>query len=381
MKDFKSFNEKHYSCTLCGECCGAWNLPIDKALAEELKTKTLVQNILKKKKKEFFSFNNEYLLPKSNGICVFLEKNTNFCLLQKHYSDTRKPLECKRFPFAFMKDSKGNLYFDTSFYCKAIIENKGDLLNEEYVKKEIKDFDLFTIPETVSISPSETINFQKYLKLTNIISNHLYKQFNTIEIEKWHIPLTCLYNSFKTITKAYNKGNITDTEHLSKHLTNNMKKTRKINNRLNFLEKVLIKKKSPIIDFIKYITKTGQLIEPITNETIHLKQLKRLSLENNQKTKALYMRFLLDIINRKALLAHEHSLEGIILATIIALKVVYFYSNLLSHLDNSKYIEYFHLALAIRITERYYIGHNKRFMEIFRDKTPYYIMKSILTQF
>lgn len=377
MKDFKAFNQKRFSCKLCGECCGAWKLPVEEHLVELLEANDFSRQILKDNKKIFKKFQDEYHLPKTNGICIFQEKESGFCLIQKHLEEANKPLECKRFPFAFMKDLNDTIHFDTSFYCKAILSNEGDLLDAEMIQSLSKEFDYFRIPEKVLLTPYKEIPFEQATCLASLIREYFYEQLKKSTIQNGYIPLVSFYLSFCKTKKNFQ---IKDLDDCLTGIPLPIKRIQDINSRIDLVVKFFIKKESFLLDTIKYLCNAGRIKEPVTNEIINLEHLKLLPVEDHENIIYLYCRYILDILDRKALLAHRHNIESLLLATIFTYKLVYLYSNILAYLDNSKSIDLFHIELAIRIVERYYIGHNVRFMEIFRKKRLYLPLKIMFTK-
>lgn len=363
---------------MCGECCGAWNLPVSNKLKDKLLTYNWVLELLQHKKTQFIFKNNEFCLPKKNGICIFMDTKDNLCLLHKRLGESLKPKECNRFPFAFAKDKNNNLYIDTSFYCKSIVRNEGENIKHFLSDEFISSFDLFEFPEKVLLSPELSIDYSILNNIRINLSNYLIDNFNNETINNYDIVLYRGFIALKYIEKTLINNMEINFTQIFKDCDSLAINKKKLIGKLNFLTTLFIRKNSIIAGLICLKLKYSKYIEPIIAEPIDLKKLEKTTISEYDDSKKLIKHYLIDIINRKILLAHKHSAIGIFTATIIAYSFIIWYSKALAVVDGKSQVEQFHIELAIRITERYYIGHNVKFMERVRKKNSLYLLNAFL---
>ena len=127
-------NERiHFDCGQCGDCCSSWNIPIEGEKARTLLQKPWVHERLAQVNRSLvFMANDLYRIPLTDeNVCIFLSDDRR-CLVQAHEGVALKPLECRRFPFAAIKAPKSvvasglpdreTTYYETSAACKKISE-------------------------------------------------------------------------------------------------------------------------------------------------------------------------------------------------------------------------------------------------------------------
>lgn len=363
---------------MCGQCCGAWKLPVEDDLYTSLNKIDWVKNILKDTNTDFECLNDQRFLPKSEGICVFLDKTDNCCLLHKKLGPNQKPIECNRFPFAFARDKEGNIYVDTSFYCKAISENIGpkvnDLINEEY----IAGFDVFEISDVVAYSPVVEVNLNIAIEIRQAISKYLYDQCIHLSIEDWVNPFISVFQLLIDIEGQIKKKQEIDIEQFIQKAGSKTFDQRMLMFKQKILTAFLLRKYSILPDVGKLLFNCSKFKEPIVVEEIDLKQYKCVTFASDIDSKSLLLKYLLDINQRTILLGHGHCLVGIYIEMFVAYCLLKWYMKALAIVDQSNISEGFHIKLAIRIVERYYIGHNVRFLELFRKSVTFIVLKSFL---
>ncbi|MGD9581216.1 MAG: hypothetical protein AB7V50_07575, partial [Vampirovibrionia bacterium] len=88
--------------------------------------------------------------------------------------------------------------------------------------------------------------------------------------------------------------------------------------------------------------------------------------------------YLLDINQRTILLGHGHSVIGVYMAMYIAYCLIEWYYRAFKVLEETSFDELFYIKLAIKVVERYYIGHNVKFLELFRKPLSFIVLKSFL---
>lgn len=363
MNNLNDFKIKRFTCLECGECCTAWNLPVEEKLYEKIIELNWVKELLKKQQQDFKITPTNIYLPKKEKICVFLASNKNLCLLQQNNGIDYKPLECQRFPFAFARDKNGEIYFDTSFFCKAIIKNEGEIISESLKKECLNNFDFFEFPEHIFLSFDKMVTIDEFQDIRKQINKYLFEHCISTNIENW--PEFFL-NTHNYIEKFSPKSDIES------------QKIKKSNYKNKLLTSIFLRKNNIAPDFFKILLGIGRLKEPIIAEPINLSQLNDIKVPDEQEIKELLLRYLLDITQRNILHAHKHTFAGIILISLFAYHFTLWYSRALARVQSKNEVELFHLELAIRIMERYYIGHNVRFLENFRSKPKQYLIKLLV---
>ena len=347
-------------------------MPVERKEYEIIVQHPWVKELIKKTKADFQINGDTIYLPKSGGICIFLNEKTHLCSIHGRLGADIKPIECHRFPFAFAKDSAGNIYPDTSFFCKAIVQNYGEdlsqLINEDYVSK----FDTFDFPDKVLFAPWLEVDYSFAESILDLLSRHLYNECLKVPTEDWW---DILYNGFKALVKI-EKCIKNKEDKPFEEIINSFKKPASKRKR-NLLTAIFLRKQFLIPDiFFVYFNKT-RFLEPIIAEHIKLNRFKEVLFAGSEKTRNLLLKYYIDIIRRKVLLAHGHSVIGVYMAMLIAYCITRWYSKALVIVEGNSYseVEDFHSELAVRVTERYYIGHNVKFMEPFRLHSRYILIK------
>lgn len=373
MNNCSQFNKKNFTCLQCGECCGAWNLPIEQDLYNQISQIDWVKELLIKEDVKFGNINDNTYLPKLKGTCIFLDKNNNLCRFHNQSDISLKPKECSRFPFAFARDKNGNVYIDTSFYCKAILNNHGECLSDFISDDFVSRFDHFDLPELVLFTPYKRINFSTAQEISSKLCSYLYNVCLQTPVESWGDIFLNGFNKLVAIESNISQLNSIDFETLLNK--SSLQKDFNHNIRLKLLTAIYLRKNNLFPDIIKVFTNRYQFIEPIVVEKLDLLKHKSIIIPDTSEVKVMLLRYFLDILQRKTLLAHGHSVTGIYMAMVSAYCLTVWYSKALAVIENKTTCDKFHSELAIRITERYYIGHNIKFMELFRKKFTYSILK------
>ena len=108
---------------MCGECCSSWNIPVETEKALQLLEKPWVQDRLKETHRHLTPMTDEtYRIPLTDeNVCVFLATDRR-CMVEIHEGMALKPHECQRFPFAQVRLPDGSTWHETSAACKSISE-------------------------------------------------------------------------------------------------------------------------------------------------------------------------------------------------------------------------------------------------------------------
>lgn len=363
---------------MCGECCGAWNLPVEDPLYNKIRDIDWVDKIIQVTKVDFKTIDEQKYLPKVDGICVFLDKSDNCCLLHKKLGQSNKPLECNRFPFAFARDKRGNIYLDTSFYCKAIVDNKGINVKELITEEYIKDFDVFEISDIVAFSPVLDITLTQSIEIREVINRYLYEKCITLPVDEWATPFINAFSVLLAVEVKIKNKQDCDFESLFRKVESNNLDIKKLLFKQNIFTAFLLRKYRILPDVFTILFNNLKFKEPIIVEEIDLNQYKCITFDENLESKCLLLKYLLDINQRTILLGHGHSVVGIYIAMFVGYCLLNWYMKALAIIEQSNIVEGFHIKLAIKIVERYYIGHNVRFLELFRKPLTFIVLKSFL---
>lgn len=112
-----------FSCVRCADCCGHWNIHLERWKADKLLARDWAVERLKYCGLSLRRVDKQTVqLPlKDDEYCVFLDDEKR-CLIEIHEGRALKPDECKRFPFAVGVRADGSIATDASAYCKSIAE-------------------------------------------------------------------------------------------------------------------------------------------------------------------------------------------------------------------------------------------------------------------
>lgn len=108
---------------MCGECCSSWNIPIEAEKARQLLEKSWVQARLRETSRQLTPMTPDtYRIPLTDeNVCVFLAEDRR-CMVEANEGLALKPHECQRFPFATVRLPDGTDWHETSAACKSISE-------------------------------------------------------------------------------------------------------------------------------------------------------------------------------------------------------------------------------------------------------------------
>jgi Fe-S-cluster containining protein len=380
VKNQSDKNNALFCCLQCGECCGAWNLPIEKDLFERLIKNEWIQARLKETDTAFQDIDGDIYLPKVKGICVFHNPQNKLCEIHQYLGEELKPIECQRSPFAFAKDKEGRLYIDTSFYCKAIVEGQQIQQNFELNETFLKKFDVFEFPDQILLTPGVLIPYQDLLALRSFICDYIYDSCIDKPLADWHETFLLIYKSLTEVEKQLKVSSQKSPplEILKEKLAPSYL-IKLYKEKHSLLEALFLRKQRIFPDSIKIYCKKGVLKEPIISEELNLEKISKLKYPPDKTINHALLRYTLNIISRNILYAHGHSFKGIYTAAYLAYVLANWYARALTCVDQCEEVDLFHQLLAIRITERYYIGHNVKFMELFRQPAHLKKLHFILT--
>lgn len=341
---------------MCGECCSSISIPIEAPKAEALLKKEWVQQRLENTYRSLDKATKTlYRLPLTDAnSCVFLDTD-GLCLIEKNEGPDLKPEECYNYPFAGIKapNSDKNLY-DASASCKHIAEEL--LLKFKRIvpsgnhAPRIHDNKL---PKKIKIYPWRSVPTQTWFDATPALEG-IFNQPDTDP----H-PEECLKQAQRHILSLHKKEPITSQA--------TTKGFRIASNARRYIELRHLRRPYGMVSF-------GQLLQEKHFDDPRIFGL-RVPLVASKERQAFtwesgcYHRinaFLFHILQRRVLLTYGHTLTGLLGISITALVVIQWYATMLASLDDRTHISIADTALAIRLTERYYTGHQPLFLERFQ---------------
>lgn len=344
-----------FECSMCGECCSSINIPIEAEKAEYLLEQKWVKTHLEKHHRTLIQATKTlYRLPLNDeNNCVFLDED-KACLIQKNEGFEKKPQDCMTFPFAGLTLSNGEVVYDTSASCN-MVANQLLLAFKTIVPNEGHNP---TIHDVVFPQKVKARLFKK-MSLAD------YKRYLFQLKQLWQTDGESIETLLKQTQGLINEGNVPK------------KATFKISD---------WKKKLALLVFLRtpygtmtrwnYLLKNTYDDPRVFGVSVDLAGLETVVMTDAGNP---YIRaFLFNMLSRKALITYGHSLQSILGMATVASILVGWYARVLALIDGRTEATVDDVTLAIRLTERYYSGHQPRFPEFFRMYGQYGIQKFLL---
>lgn len=344
-----------FQCSMCGECCSSINIPIEAEKAEYLLQQDWVQAHLAANHRTLLQATKTlYRLPLNDeNKCVFLDED-KACLIQKHEGQHRKPQDCMTFPFAGLTLNNGEIVYDTSASCsmvanqlllafKPIVPMAGHnpTIHDVKFPKKIKarrfrklSLDAYKdyLAQLKNIWQSEDLGVDVCLKQSQSLIHHgQVKPIKGFKIPQWKHCLAVFF----FLRKPY--GTLTAWN-------------------------LWVKKSydDPRVFGVPVDVSALPLITRCPEGDPYIRA------------------YLFNILSRKALITYGHALQSILGMASVAYLLVDWYARMLAMLGDRTETSVEDVTLAIRLTERYYSGHQPRFPEFFRQYGQYGIQKFLL---
>jgi len=341
--------QAQFTCDGCGECCNRWTIPIDADKVDALLQKPWVRDLLDKHRKQFEPTGDGlYTVPHALGnVCIFLSPEKR-CMIECEEGAALKPTECIRYPFATTQDQLENFYFDSSASCKRIAEH---LIMDTFlpvvppVIDEVLRSDVEILPEKIRVSP-----FRK-MKTKDVLS-------------EWDVMV-------RNTLQTPNMNSLEVLGHLENHLFFSRPARTRYNHAPWWLPFFLRK---PYGMWSLWQILTGQAYHDpsLWGLPVNLRAVAAVVLppEEEHHIKS----FVHQILTRKRLLTRGASLQSLIALSIIAIHLVHWHAKILAVLnaapngtDDPITVDKKDISLAIRLVERYYTGHQPRFLVPFTN--------------
>lgn len=340
----------YFHCSVCGECCSSWNIPIEGEKARALLEKDWVKKRLNAHRRELVRVHDDlYRLPLTDeNVCVFLGEDKR-CLIEVHEGLALKPRECQRFPFAAVKLPDGSMRHDTSAACKQVAEKL--LLAFQPVLPRPDDT---AIP--VLASDHEVMPARFRIGLVSSLDGSGYARYQQrlreIFAEPDIHPETLLFRVRNMLASLKEeKPQVFEETFLFKPLWQ------------RWLPVLFLRKPYDTWSWFCLIRGTTYDDPRVFGLPVDLAEVSRpdWSPALNRPMNA----FLFSLLNRKVLLARGASLEGVLALSVAAYFLALWYARVLAAMQERDAIGQDDLSMAIRLVERYYSGHQPRFLKFF----------------
>ncbi len=353
-----------FQCSACGECCSSVNLPIESHKAEALLAKSWVQERLEATDTQLVQADKaHYILPLTDErYCVFLGED-KLCQIHAREGLSLKPTECQRFPFAAIKAESGRQYFDTSSSCKTVAN---ELLQtfKTIVPEAPEDHCAIetSFPDLIKLSAFKSINLQQYQAYRQLIQR-IFSDGNTSAVEG--LVAARQFIRGKTLKNA-----------------SDFKRFNLIWSRL--VTVFWLRKPYGLVSQWAVLT-DGDYFDPkvFGPRSFSLKGHQQVSWPQaaDDHNNVLLKGFLLNILNRRVMLAYGHSLESALSVAVIAYFLVQWHAKTLALLQNKQSVDVDDTTLSIRLVDRYYTGHQPRFLEKLRRWAFHRLFQKLLMPF
>jgi Fe-S-cluster containining protein len=351
----------YFDCGQCGECCSSWNIPIEAAKAKYLLQQRWVQERLESFGRTLEPLPEQaglYRIPLSSAnTCVFLADDKR-CLVEANEGLSYKPHECRRFPFATVRlpETRASkpLAYETSAACKHISEKL--LLAFEPIQPK---------PSDLSVQLDEN----DHLLLSQCPSNVYVQGWQKIawpETEVWRQEIKAYFmdaslSPSQALWKAL-KRQKTLPQHTSKAFLSSWKE--------RLLAFAFLRKPYRTYSLVQLLMDKQYEDRRIFGVPVSLKNRHRVHWDTTEDTRV--KAYLYNLLCRRVPLIHGQSLLSLWAMAVCAYVLVRWHAITLASLRvselnriDSTSVCSDDISSAIRLTERYYTGHQPRFMRWF----------------
>lgn len=356
----------YFHCNMCGECCSSWNIPVEGPKAEALLTRPWVQDRLRETRRQLVKIADDfYRIPLTDdNVCVFLAEDKR-CMIESHEGLSLKPHECQRFPFATVKMPDGTARHESSAACKLISEKLLLAFEPILPKPEPLNDALPLLPLSDEAFTEDAERFPKRVPVG---------LWQTLSVEQYEAYQASLHALFAHST-ANPADNLKQAARLLKGAPWQQMKA----------QNIPISRPSPVyplmgriltLCFLRKPYRTLSWLSLLVGKTYHdprvfgmpvnLKQQR--AIPWNEAHNPHLNAYAYAILQRKRLLCEGSSLQALLGMTALACLLVQWYAKTLAWLQNTLDITSQDVATAIRLVERYYTGHQPRFMQFFLSR-------------
>lgn len=356
----------YFQCNICGECCSSWNIPIETEKARQLLEKSWVKERLDETRRELRQTEGGYRLPLTDeNVCVFLAGDKR-CMIETREGLHLKPHECQRFPFASVQMPDGSVQHDTSASCKRVAEKL--LLAFQPV-----------LPKPQSVEDASAPAREELETFPAQVPVGLFWKIALSEYQNWLAQLEPVFRDEASSPEAairqakallegrrfhdnYGHGGFGRNGCLVLFLF-----LRKPYGTLSWLS--LLRGKS--YDDPRLF---GLPVDPGAARKI----------PRNPDCDVLLKAFLYNLLHRKVIVARGQSLHSLLAMAGVACVLVNWYARVLAWIRHGEeestllHVDAADVSMAIRLVERYYTGHQPRFLRFFHSRWRGWLIGKLL---
>jgi Fe-S-cluster containining protein len=344
----------YFDCHLCGDCCSSWNIPIESEKAEVLLNRSWVQERLDAHNRSLVRISKEtYRLPLTDeNVCVFLGEDRR-CLIEVNEGSDLKPTDCKRFPFASVEFEDGTTRHDTSAVCKHLSEK------------------LLLAFQPILPKPDEAARLKKLFAEDGLEYFPKHVKVDLFRKGPWQAVDSYWEKSLKQVfsdSECSTEEAVWRIRQVIRDWTKAKEEYFSPKKKLRFTSWVtscFLRKPYGTFSWLELFRGKQYEDSRIFGFSVDLKN--RENVDWDPVLDKYLNAFLYNILIRKRLLSRGASLESLFAMSIIAMLLVKWYAVTLASLriqdSGDKVITLeSDVTMAIRLVERYYTGHQPRFL-------------------
>ncbi len=344
----------YFSCQLCGECCSSLLIPMEEEKAQVLLKKSWVQERLARFNRALKPLTGRfYQVPLTDmNVCVFLGEDKK-CLIEVNESYELKPEDCKHFPFAGAILPDGQMAYDTSASCKTVAEQLLRKFQPVLPKPGTEpNLNSQPFPQKIPLSSfpwSPSLEFEEYTRFEEEIQSIFNQvEYNTPSALKqsWEL-LWGRASAFQPMVFSWGFPKLSEW----------------------WLPLLLLRKPYGTQSWVSLLFQREYADPKIFGQGVSIGYHQKIPIPT--ELDPLLKGFVYNILTRKVLLSHGHSLTGVFSIACAAYSLVRWYARILAHLaeKSTEYpvVEKEDMFMAIRLVERYYTGHQPYFLQSFQD--------------
>jgi hypothetical protein len=358
---------------MCGECCSSWNIPLEGHKAVQLKERAWVQARLQEVRRDLVKLSEDfYRIPLTDeNVCVFLADDRR-CMVEMHEGLALKPKECQRFPFATIQMPDGSHRHESSAACKHISETLL-LAFQPILPKPASEVDLLA-----EFQRQEEAQFDEIGRLPARIPVTMFRKVDMSQYEAYLTELQAVFTQPNIAPDAA-------LHHIARYLRQPTATNSNVPSSADFsigsrvarwVIIFFLRKPYRSLSWLSLLQGKHYHDPRVFGLPINLQEQRHIAW--NPAQNKLLNAFLFSILHRKRLLANGSSLTSLLAMATVAALLVQWHAKTLAWLQQSDAITETDVSSAIRLVERYYTGHQPRFLQWFTSRWKGWVLVKIL---
>jgi Fe-S-cluster containining protein/histone H3/H4 len=353
-------NEKVFACQLCGECCSSWQIPVEAHKATHLLAQPWVTERLADLDRSLEPLDADtWRIPlRPDNYCIFLAEDKR-CLIEVNEGREWKPEQCKRFPFAAVRMPDGVIRHEVSAACKSIAEKHLIPFVETLPSSHSEPVTPENLPVRIKRSPFRTLSADAYEAYQEQVAEILQDTSCSLSTSLFRVyqVLRCWPQPPKELADAFS-----------------------FHSRWERLFPVRFIRRPYGAYSAWQIWREGTYLDQkIFGVPLDLAGHGGVLIPDEVLDPPL-RGFLYQLLRRRVLLSYGHHLMGQLLLAGVAYHLVRWYARTLALVMDRDTVTESDVVLAIRVTERYYTGHQPAFLEWFRTSPAVSLWTALLFQ-